>query len=262
MKKKQKNLVIPVIILVIALICGIFKFDITGYLDEISASLNNTESIKTVTSTSSDKEVVELVKCVDGDTATFKINNKNKKVRFLGIDTPESVHPYKEVEEYGKDASEYTCNILKNANTIELSYENNLSKTDKYGRILAWVWADNELVQKKLISIGYAGVKYVYAKYSLLEELYETQNKAKEQKLGLWYDYQDKEYKDKTYTVTFKVSDKEEKVKVKEGQIVELIDNPTKNGYVFSGWTYGSEPYDLSKPITRNITVKAKFAKE
>ena len=201
MKKKKNSLIISAIILTIALFCAIFKVDINGYLDEISANLNNTSNIKTIKSTSSDKEVVELVKCVDGDTATFKIDGKNKKVRFLGIDTPESVHPYKEVEEYGKDASEYTCNILKNANTIELSYENNLSKTDKYGRILAWVWADNEKKKKKLISIGYAEVKYIYANNSKLDLLYKAEKKAQDEKIGIWTDYQEPISNKKTYKI-------------------------------------------------------------
>lgn len=258
----KKKVIFGTILLSIAFFCGLFKIDLSPYLDLITANTNNAENIKTIKSSASDKEIVELVKCVDGDTATFKIAGKNKKVRFLGIDTPESVHPYKEVEEYGKDASEYTCNLLKNANTIELSYEENLSKADKYGRILAWVFADQELVQEKLVSIGYAEVKYIYAKYSYLDKLYEVQEKAKEKKIGIWYDYSETKYNNKTYTVTFKVSNKEEKIVVKEGEIVELIDNPSKTGYVFEGWTYGGQPYDLSKGITKNITLKAKFSKK
>lgn len=259
---KKKSIATSIVVLAAVLLCSYFKIDISSYIDKISANLNGTESIKTVSSTSSDKETVELIKCVDGDTATFNINGKRKKVRFLGIDTPESVHPYKEVEEYGKDASEYTCNLLKNANLIELSYENDLSKTDKYGRILAWVWADNELVQEKLVSIGYAEVKYIYAKYSKLDMLYKVEEEARNKKIGIWYDYEEPVYKDKIYTITFKVANKEEKVTVKEGDKVNIIDNPIKTGYVFSGWTYSNQPYDLSKPVTRNITVKAEFSKK
>lgn len=258
MKKKNPNkILISAILLVVALICSVLNLDLTDYFG-IDV---NTGNIKTVNSTSTDKETVEFVKCVDGDTATFKINGKKKKVRFIGIDTPESVHPYKEVEEYGKSASEYTCYILKNAENIALSYENNLSQTDKYGRILAWVWADDELVQEKLISVGYAKVKYIYANYSKLNLLYKAEKKAQDKKIGIWTDYHEPNSNKKTYKVTFKVGNKEEVVEVKDGSVVPLINNPIKSGYVFAGWTYGGELYDLSKPITRNITLKASFSK-
>ena len=259
---KKKESIILSILLFVAIICAIFKIDLNEYIDKISANFNNPESIKTVNSSDSDKKIVELIKCVDGDTATFSIDGKIKKVRFLGIDTPESVHPYKEVEEYGKGASEYTCDLLTNAKTIEISYEDNMSKKDKYGRLLVWVFADNELVQERLVSIGYAKVKYIYANYTYLKKLYKAEKEAKKKKIGIWYDYEESAYKDKIYTVTFKVANKEEKVTVKEGEIVDIIDNPIKPGYVFSGWTYSNEPYDLSKPITRNIKLKASFSRE
>lgn len=259
---KKKSILCSAVILTVAILCSLFKIDLSGYLDQISANLNSTEAIKTVSSSDSDRKSVELIKCVDGDTATFNIDGKRQKVRFLGIDTPESVHPYKEVEEFGKDASEYTCNLLTNANTIEISYEDNMSKKDKYGRLLAWVFADNELVQEKLVSIGYAEVKYIYANYTYLSNLYKAEEEAKNKKIGIWYDYDEPIYKDKTYTVTFKVANKEEKVTVKEGERINIIDNPIKNGYVFSGWTYSNQQYDLSKPITKNIIVKAEFSKK
>ena len=53
-----------------------------------------------------EKVSVTLKSCVDGDTANFIINKKVKKVRFIGIDTPESVKKDSKVEPYGKAASE------------------------------------------------------------------------------------------------------------------------------------------------------------
>ena len=58
---------------------------------------------------------VKFNKCVDGDTIKLKINGEKKRVRLLAIDTPESVTPDKPVEAYGKEASELTCNLVKNA---------------------------------------------------------------------------------------------------------------------------------------------------
>ena len=95
----------------------------------------------------------------------------------------------------------------------------------------------------------------------MLDRLYKAQKQAKAKKIGIWTDYQEPSYGNKKYTVTFKVANREQKVEVEEGQLVDLIDNPTKTGYNFAGWTYGGNLYDLSKPITKNITIKASFNK-
>ena len=96
-----------------------------------------------------ESNTVKLSKCVDGDTARFIIDGKEYSTRFLAIDTPETKHPKKKVEPYGKEASNYTCNSLKKASKIVLEYDSNSTKEDKYGRRLAWVFVDEELLQKK-----------------------------------------------------------------------------------------------------------------
>ena len=60
------------------------------------------------------KEIeVTFSNCVDGDTAKFMYKDEEITARFLAIDTPETVHPTKEEEKYGKEASEYTCRKIK-----------------------------------------------------------------------------------------------------------------------------------------------------
>lgn len=129
---------------------------------------------------------VKLSKCVDGDTIKVKIDDKEYTVRMLAIDTPESVHPKKKVEYYGKEASEYTCNIVSNAKKIELEYDNGSDKTDKYDRLLAWVIVDGELLQDKLVSLGYAKVAYLYGDYKYTSLLEEHQELASARNLGIW----------------------------------------------------------------------------
>lgn len=124
-----------------------------------------------------------LNKCVDGDTAWFNVNGEVIKVRFLAIDTPESTN---KTEEYGKEASEFTCNILMNAKKIELEYDNNSDKTDKYDRHLVWVFVDETLLQKSLIENGFAEVAYLYGDYKYTSILKESQELAKENKLNIW----------------------------------------------------------------------------
>ena len=130
-------------------------------------------------------EKVNLYKCVDGDTFRIKLNGEDTKVRMLAIDTPESVKE-KELEYYGKEASEYTCNKLTKAKKIELEYDSNSDKTDKYGRLLAWVFVDNTLLQEELVKNGYAKVAYLYADYKYTSILQEAQEKASMNSLGIW----------------------------------------------------------------------------
>ena len=137
--------------------------------------------------------VVTFNRCVDGDTAVFNVDNEEVKFRFLAIDTPETVHPTKAVEEFGKDASEYTCTKLTNATEIIVEYENS-NKTDKYGRSLGWIWVDGSLLQKELIDVGYAKVAYIYGKYRYTESLCLAQSIARKEKYGLWHDSEDEGY--------------------------------------------------------------------
>lgn len=134
---------------------------------------------------------VKLVDCIDGDTAKFIVNGKEEKVRFLGIDTPESTNTQ---EEYGMDASNYTCDMLKNADNIYLEYDTNSDRYDKYNRLLAWVFIDNNNLSELLLSKGYAEVKYIYGDYKYISDLCKTQKQAYNNSLGIWsidYNYQD-----------------------------------------------------------------------
>lgn len=133
-----------------------------------------------------EKIKVTLDSCVDGDTANFVINKKVKKVRFIGINTPESVKKDNKIEPYGKEASNYTCKKLKGAKKIELEYDPKSDKKDKYDRVLAWVYVDNKLLQKELVEKGYAEVKYLYDNYLYSDELKKSEEKAKKKKLKIW----------------------------------------------------------------------------
>lgn len=131
------------------------------------------------------KILVTLNKCVDGDTAYFNYKGEVLKTRFLAIDTPEISD---EVEPYGKEASDYTCNELKNAIQILLEYDDNSNKLDKYNRHLVWVFVDDTLLQSKIIKNGYAEIAYLYGDYKYIEDLYKDLEYAKENKLGMWSD--------------------------------------------------------------------------
>ena len=132
------------------------------------------------------KETVKYADCVDGDTIKVIINKEIKTVRMLAIDTPESVKPENKIEYYGKEAGEYTCNKIKKAKKIELEYDENSDKADKYDRILAWVFIDGNLLQKELVEKGYAKVAYLYGNYKYTDILKEKQEIASAKGIGIW----------------------------------------------------------------------------
>ncbi len=141
-----------------------------------------------------EKAVVEYIEGVDGDTAKFKMNGEEITVRFLAVDTPESVHPTKEVQAFGIEASDFTKEKLKNAKKIELEFDNNSDKTDKYDRYLAWIWVDGELLQDLLIKEGLAKVAYLYADYKYTSVLQESEKIAKEEQKGIWSGEEENNY--------------------------------------------------------------------
>lgn len=116
------------------------------------------------------------------------IHGEDRTVRFLAVDTPEYT---KEKEPYGKEASEFTCQMLKEADTIELEYDSGSDAQDKYGRELAWVYVDGQLLQRLLVEQGLAEVAYIYGDYAYSDELYAAQEKAKAQGIGMWSDASD-----------------------------------------------------------------------
>lgn len=130
-----------------------------------------------------DKVEVKLVGCIDGDTAKFIVNGKEEKVRFLGIDTPESTNY---IETYGEDASNYTCDMLKSAKNIYLEFDINSDKYDKYNRMLAYVFVDNNNLSELLLLKGYAEVKYIYGDYKYISNLCKAQENAYNDNIGIW----------------------------------------------------------------------------
>ena len=129
---------------------------------------------------------VELVETVDGDTAKFKINGKQITVRFLGINTKETVHPEIGEEAWGKEASDFTKEKLKNATKIELEFDSSADEKDKYDRYLTWIWVDDELLQNLLVQNGLAETYMLQNSYKYAGMLQESEEIAKNNKLGIW----------------------------------------------------------------------------
>lgn len=102
----------------------------------------------------------------DGDTAVFKDEEGNEIVcRFLAVNSPEIG------EEGYNEAKSFTNVILRNAFTITLELEPRSEQYDKFGRLLAWVWADNNLVQAKLVERDLVKIDYLFGNYMYTDYL-------------------------------------------------------------------------------------------
>jgi micrococcal nuclease len=95
---------------------------------------------------------VDLVRCVDGDTAVFKDGSTEFNVRYLGIDTPESTYRF---DPWGKAASVHMCEALENASTIVLEADEYTERKDNNDRYLAYVWLDGRNINLEMIELAY-----------------------------------------------------------------------------------------------------------
>lgn len=128
---------------------------------------------------------LSVTKVVDGDT--FWVNDgseKGLKVRLIGVNTPETVHPRKPVEFYGKEASTYAKSILT-GNKVKLQFD--VARLDRYGRTLAYVYLkDGTFLNADLIRKGYGQVMTVPPNVKYSDYFLDLEKKAREQKVGLW----------------------------------------------------------------------------
>jgi micrococcal nuclease len=125
----------------------------------------------------------QCIRVVDGDTIVVEINSKQEKVRLIGVDTPETVHPSKPIEYFGKEASQFTKRMAV-GKKVRLEYD--WQKRDKYKRLLAYVYLeDGTFLNAEIIKQGY-GFAYTRFPFKYLEEFRKYEKNARENMKGLW----------------------------------------------------------------------------
>lgn len=125
-----------------------------------------------------------VVRTVDGDTIVLLMDGKQETVRLIGVDTPETVHPNRPVEFFGKEASAFTRGILSEQDAY-LDFD--LEQKDRYGRLLAYVYraSDGLFVNREIVRQGY-GHAYTQFPFKHLDEFRRAEQEAREAKRGLW----------------------------------------------------------------------------
>jgi micrococcal nuclease len=131
-------------------------------------------------------EIVSIVRVVDGDTIIVKMNGVDKKVRLMGLNTPETVDPRRLVQCFGKEASD-KAKMTLSGQEVKIETDPTQDTHDKYGRLLAYVFlSDGTLFNKMMIEEGY-GYEYTYQiPYKYQKEFKNAQIHARESKKGLW----------------------------------------------------------------------------
>ncbi len=137
-----------------------------------------------------------VIRVVDGDTINVTVNGEDRRVRLIGVDTPETVHPKKPVQFYGKEASAFTKKTLLNRK-VWLEYD--VAPLDKYQRHLAYVWLENPnnlnideasirrgMFNAILVIQGYGQTMTIQPNSRYSDIFAKFQKEARSAKRGLW----------------------------------------------------------------------------
>jgi len=119
-------------------------------------------------------------RAIDGDTILLA---NGERVRYIGIDTPETKHPYKPVEDYGREAYLYNKKLVE-AKWVRLEFD--AEKRDRYNRLLAYVYIGDIFVNARLVEEGCAQVYTFPPNVKHYRLFLELQRKARKEKRGLW----------------------------------------------------------------------------
>lgn len=121
-----------------------------------------------------------VTRVIDGDTIELE---NGEVVRYLLIDTPETVHPEKSVECFGPAATERNRQLVE-GRSVRL--EQDVTDRDAHGRLLRYVYIDETMVQGELVREGYG---YVYSRQpdvKYLKSIAQLEREAREAGAGLW----------------------------------------------------------------------------
>jgi micrococcal nuclease len=124
-----------------------------------------------------------VTRIVDGDTIHVRLDGRLEKVRYIGVNTPEVHHPRKGEEPGGRAAAAVNRDLVDGR---RVRLELDAQSRDRYGRLLAYVWVDDTMINAELVRRGFAQVMTVppNVRHQLL--FLKLQREAREARRGLW----------------------------------------------------------------------------
>jgi micrococcal nuclease len=125
-------------------------------------------------------EIYIVKRVIDGDTLLLL---NGERVRLIGVDTPETKHPQKPVEYFGREAYLFTRQMV-DGKEARLEFER--QRRDRYGRLLAYVYLlDGTFLNAEIIKQGY-GFAYTRFPFKHMEEFRRYEREARENRKGMW----------------------------------------------------------------------------
>jgi micrococcal nuclease len=125
-----------------------------------------------------------VVRVVDGDTIYVQLGDRVEKIRYIGINSPEIHHPIKGEEPGGREAAEVNRRLV-DGHHVRLELD--VRSRDRYGRLLAYVWVGNTMVNAELLRLGYAQVMTVPPNVRHQDLFIKLQREARDANRGLWH---------------------------------------------------------------------------
>lgn len=174
--------ILAIILFILLSTTSVFLFSQKGPQNQTQASKSQPQVLSTQTSASQspNTQSVKVVRIIDGDTIELE---SGQKVRYIGMDTPETVHPDKTVQCFGVEASN------KNKELVEdkfIRLEKDISETDKYGRLLRYVYIGDIFVNDYLIKEGFAYASSYPPDIRYQNQFSSSQKDAERNNRGLW----------------------------------------------------------------------------
>lgn len=128
----------------------------------------------------------QVMRVIDGDTIEVGVGGKKTSVRIIGVDAPETNGP---PLCYGQEASAEAAKLIERAGGRVL-LERDVSETDRYGRLLRYVWLDHpdgrRMLNEELVKSGYAQVTTYPPDVKYEEMFLAAERIAKAERRGLW----------------------------------------------------------------------------
>jgi micrococcal nuclease len=127
----------------------------------------------------------QVLRVVDGDTIRVRLDGRTERVRYIGVDTPESVKPGTAVQCFAKRASAANAALVA-GRSVRLVGD--VEQRDRYGRLLAYVYRepDGAFVNARLVRDGYARPLTIAPNVAHARELADLAREARRARRGLW----------------------------------------------------------------------------